>query len=261
MLVRDNCDDAQAYVFIDGWVHVFVLVHGNQPGLLETFLSTVEFPGGALPNLTLPAPEATEGALEPGRYEFRAIGDGGLVNARFTVPAGWSWNGTYLSKAGVEPEEGAAIYFFEEPLEVYADPCDWATSRRTSAPSVADLMAALADQPMRSATTPINRPDPPPLSTESGWAGMVVNLTVPDDVDFADCDEGEFRSWGPEESARSHAAPGQRDLVWAIATQGNGVGQAGEYVVVDVSSFADTPADVMSEIDAILESLHVGHWG
>ncbi len=28
------------------------------------------------------------------------------------------------------------------------------------------------------------------------WAGMAVKLTVPNDINFADCDHGEFRSWG-----------------------------------------------------------------
>ena len=36
----------------------------------------------------------------------------------------------------------------------------------------------------------------------NGWPGMAVELTVPADLDFADCDGGQFRSWGPEDYAR-----------------------------------------------------------
>lgn len=43
MAVNDACSDVQAFVFIDGRVHVFAIWRENREALLEAFLSTVEF--------------------------------------------------------------------------------------------------------------------------------------------------------------------------------------------------------------------------
>ena len=182
-------------------------------------------------------------------------------NVRFTVPAGWTWHGRYLSKGGVGLPDGAAIYFFGGPVQVYADPCHWAAagSDPPTGRSVTDLMAALAAQPMRGAGTAIDR-RANFLSVANRWPGMTVELTVPNDINFGGCDGGQFRSWGPGNHTRSNQGPGQRDLVWAVA--GTGVKYAGRLgVIIDAASFPGTPADVMSEIDAILGSVAVGHWG
>ena len=194
-----------------GWFQEPILYSGEsqslgQEELLETFLSTVEFTaaasrtalGGQVVGPGFPAAEVREGPLEPGRYEFLGLGGPAFVNAAFTVPAGWIWSGSRLT-VGSERDNGASIHFFQGPVQVNADPCHWATSESTSARSVAELMAALVAQPMRSATTPINRPEPPPPNAELGWAGMTVRLTVPEDADVTDCDEGMIRSWVPAE--------------------------------------------------------------
>jgi hypothetical protein len=186
-------------------------------------------------------------------------GDG--FNARFTVPAGWTWNGRYLSKGGVGMPDGAAIFFFGAPVQVYADPCHWAGAWADppTGPGVLDLMAALAAQPMRGAGTPIDR-RANFLSVANRWPGMAIELTVPNDINFANCDGGQFRSWGPDNNARSNQDPGQRDLVWAVA--GTGMKYPGRLgVIIDAASFPGTPAVVMSEIDAILGSVVVGQWG
>lgn len=41
--VNDACADAQAFVFVEGRVHVFAVWRADQEALLEAFLSTVEF--------------------------------------------------------------------------------------------------------------------------------------------------------------------------------------------------------------------------
>lgn len=212
------------------------------------------------------------GPLGRGTYEYLDVAGAGF-NARFTVPAGWTWHGRYLSKGGIGLPDGAAIFFFGGPVQVYADPCHWAGVRSDppTGLSVVDLMTALAAQPMRSATTPIDRNasvpnwnSASPASIPDRWRGMAIRLTVPDDVTFADCDGGQFRSWGLENTARSHQGPGQRDLVWAVDVLGDGVGYGGhgeQRLIIDAASFPGTPSDVLSEIEAILGSVAVGHWG
>jgi Tol biopolymer transport system component len=221
---------------------------------------------------------AATGHLGPGTYTFTNVDAQGF-NVRFTVPAGWTWYGSYLGKGGIRLPSGAAIFFFGGPVQVYADPCHWAGAQANppTGPSVDDLMTSLATQPLRSATTPIDRPaaelslgvrpgstNPPADLSASGpqpWAGRSVELTVPNDINFATCDAGQFRSWGPDSVARTHQGPGQRDLVWAIDLTRNGVVSGHGYVIIDAASFPGTPTDVSSEIDAILGSIVAGHWG
>jgi hypothetical protein len=211
----------------------------------------------------VPATPVRIGLLAPGRYEYDFV-DGQGFSLQFTVPAGWTWNGRYLSKDGIGPPGGAAIYFFGGPLQVYADPCHWTAvpSTRLSG-RAADIVAALRAQPSRNAGGPIDRPF-------GSWPGAAIALSVPDDMALATCDAGQYRSWGPEANARSHQGPGQRDIVWAIDIPGAGVTDAqGSLIapfppgglVVDATSFPGTPADGMSEIEAILGSIYMGHFG
>jgi hypothetical protein len=222
-------------------------------------------PTTAPPGFGLHMSTVHNGRLDPGTYAYLDVGGQGF-NVRFTVPAGWTWNGRYLSKGGVGLPDGAAIFFFGGPVRVYADPCHWAGAQSDpmTGRAVHPLMAALAAQPMRSATTPIDRPANLP-GLANRWGGMAIELTVPDNVNFGNCDRGQFRSWGPANNARIHQGPGQRDLVWAVDVDGAGVTGTGVFppggLIIDAASFSGTPADVMSEIEAILGSVAVGHWG
>jgi hypothetical protein len=94
-------------------------------------------------------PEVRTGPLTPGTYEYLHVDEQGF-NVGFTAPAGWTWNGRYLSKGGTGPPNGAAIYFFGGPVQVYADPCQWAgtSDPLTAAGDLRDVMAALASQPL-----------------------------------------------------------------------------------------------------------------
>jgi hypothetical protein len=240
-------------------------VPGSSPGPSPSPVYATNTPTTAPPGFGLPMNSVHNGQLDQGTYAYLDV-DGQGFNVRFTVPAGWTWNGRYLSKGGVGPPDGAAIFFFGGPVQVYADPCHWAgtQSKPVTGLAVDRLMAALAAQPMRGATGPIDRPANVP-GLANRWPGMSLELTVPDTVTFANCDGGQFRSWGPANNARIHQGPGQRDLVWAVAIGAAGV--TGTHVfppgglVIDAASFPGTPADVMSEIEAILGSVAVGHWG
>lgn len=192
--------------------------------------------------------------LTPGAYELLDIDHQGF-NVRFTVPAGWTWTGRSLSKVGAQPTEGdGAIYLFGGPVQVYANPCHWAGPQSTLPPisTAVDLMTALTAQPRRTLTAPVDR-----AAASEGlsgrWPGKSVVLSVPGDVDFTACDDGQFRSWGPDNKARSHQGPGQRDLVWAVDINGG--------LIVDAASFSNTPSGVITEMDAILASVITGHWG
>lgn len=206
--------------------------------------------------------------LSSGTYDYIAIG-GENFNVRFTVPAGWTWNGWYLSKGGVDLPNGAAVFFYGHSVQVYTDPCQWAGAdpHPPTGFTARDVIAALAAQPGRNATIPtVRNANLPDLASSTNrpaivgrWQGMVVQLTVPSNIVFANCTRGQFRSWGPDTDARSHQGPGQRDLVWAVDLDPQG--NLDQRLVIDAASFPGTPAGVMSEIDAILASIGVGRWG
>lgn len=230
----------------------------------------VETPSPASTATIAPDVAPAIGGLEPGTYTNVDL-DGQGFNLRFTVPAGWSWSGRYLSKGGVGQPGGAAIFFVGGPVHVYVDPCHWAAEPSDPENLAVDtFMADLVAQPLRGATTPTDR-RASSLFVPGNWAGLAVELTVPGNVTFAGCDGGEYRSWGPGSNARSHQGSGQRDLVWAVdlsigkeaeATLGSDTfGADHQRIIVDAASFPGTPADVISEIDAILASIVVGHWG
>jgi hypothetical protein len=208
--------------------------------------------------------------LAPGEYTYFDF-DGKGFNVRFTVPAGWTWNGRYLSKGSVIQPNGAGIFFFSKPKQVYVDPCHWTGMKSTLLTnlSIIDFMTTLVNQPMGSATTPIERPAGS-LSVPNRWPGMAVELMTQDDLNLADCDGRQYQRWGDEINGRwSYVGPGQRDFVWAVAIGGGGVDYGYSTIVattqtgfiIDAASWPGTPADVMSEIEAILESIVVGHWG
>jgi hypothetical protein len=189
--------------------------------------------------------------LGPGTYEDDNV-DGQGFNVRFTLPAGWSWDGSSLY-TGAPLFEGAIITFSTGDVQAFADPCHWAREPNPpTRPEVAALMSALAAQPMRDATTPIIRPAAP------RWFGMAVELSVAYHFDPADCDGGELRSWTPQTYffpplGSSELEPGRRDYVWAV--------QVDTRLVIDAASFTGTPSHVRSAIEAILKSIYIGHWG
>ena len=210
----------------------------------------------------LPDHWVKNGPLNPGTHTYRPKKNS--FNVRFTVPAGWSWHGRYLSKGGIGLPDGAAIFFFSAPLQVYADPVHWlgAKSTRWIGYPAEDFVSALAAQPSRNATKPTYLAAGA-IGSPNRWPGMAVEVTVPDNLNLAACDRGQFRSWGPDGEARIAQGPGQRDLVWAIDTGGGADfgAPAQQGLVIDAATFPGTPASVISEIVAILKSIVVGHWG
>jgi hypothetical protein len=204
---------------------------------------------GADSSDTLPA-----GSLAPATYNMHDI-DGTGVTISFTVPAGWR-NDPVLTTGPSGPDlpDGLAIGFWTGAMQVYKEPCQWdgAEASPPTGPTAREFIDALAAQPQRNASTPVER-----RAASAGgpnqWEGWSVDLTVPTDDKLigAPCDEGQFRSWGPE-GTRYHQGPGQRDTVWAVD-----VGE--DRIIVDFSSFPGTPEKSVAEARAILESMSFSH--
>lgn len=206
--------------------------------------------------ISSPSPTATptpmptpRGLLEPGTTVmfYQDVTAGFRVDV--TVPGGdWYQSvpapGILTKRDSAEPPDGAGIIVFTGALDVYGDPCTWSSTRPQQPNTSADeIAAALVAQPMRDATaTEI---------TVDGYTGRAVELTVPASLDFADCDNGEFRSWVQGgDSARFHQGPGQQDVVWIIDVDGTPL-------VINAAFFDETPSAVQTELRAILDSIQI----
>ena len=161
---------------------------------------------------TSPMPARLSGTeLEPGTYRLTVLG---TVDATITVPDGWAnLDGIGVTKNSDEPSRTAVVFWGNdlEVSQVYADPCQWLDGYVDPpvGPTVDDLATALANQPQRGESLPTE------VSID-GYRGKMIELSVPSDIDFADCDRGLFRSW----TGRYHQGPGQVDRIYIIDVDG-----------------------------------------
>lgn len=169
-----------------------------------------------------------------------------------TVPApGWTSLPEYggLLKGPDDDPPLSAMLLWSWPagttFHVYGDPCHWESSERTQAGTVDELAAALAAQPSRDGSNPVD------VSVD-GYAGKRVTLHVPEDWDHSsnDCDEQNFASYGVNgggEPSRYHQGPGQIDELWILDVDGS-------FAILNAMYRPDTPSELVEEMRGIIES-------
>lgn len=200
----------------------------------------------ATPRPSPTAPEPTYGPLGEGPFVlvYEELFD---VRTTVTIPAP-DWHGlptyTGVEKNGMAgPPQGAGLIVFGGDMSVYGDPCAWESTRPDDpVASLDEAVTALSAQASRDATLPVD-------VTVGGYPGKMLTLHVPEDAVFADCDGGEFRTLieVPSDGARNHQGPGQIDEVWVVDVDGT-------LVFFDAGYFADTPAEYVEEMRAMVES-------
>ena len=175
-----------------------------------------------------------------------------------TVPRGWSASGTgVLGPAGMRVALGSVA-------KVYLDPCRWRTSTLGTADpplmrTLGGLSEALSAWWVPDPTPAVDHEPPPfaPMATDAidvprySQLGRYVELTVPDDVNLADCDGGEYRIWDDlDGNARVARAPGELIRIWIVDYEPG-------LLVVDASVLPGTPSDALAELDELLPTLWV----
>jgi hypothetical protein len=179
----------------------------------------------------IPSREGT--ALDAGTY---AIPVPGGVVVTVSLPDGWESEGPTT----VVKNQSVA---FDVRLvdQAYTHPCQWEGALPDLHPGyeVDDLADALAAQPLRGDALPTD-------VTIDGFAGKLIELTVPLDIDFADCDQAEFRSW----EDRYHQGPGQHDSVYIIDVDG-------VRLVIDAAYLPGSSSDDRAELQAIVDSIQI----
>jgi hypothetical protein len=194
----------------------------------------------SVPSVAPPTPSPTPAG---GEHRFRVPGLPTEVVA--VLPPGWQPDGPMMTRTSEDAATFLSVSVWVVK-EVYSDPCQWAGTEQSVGRSAARLASALEGQVLRHARQTT-------VSIGENTARMVT-MSVPDDVDLASCDEGEFRSWAPARGreARAHEGPDQVDEMYVIA-----LGKK-RSVVVDASYFPDASSEELAEIHRIVASLEFG---
>lgn len=132
---------------------------------------------------------------------------------RLSVPDSWS---TFQDWAVIK-EAGTGVAFGSVG-NIYTDRCHWSGALLDPrvGPSVDDLAIAVAESWGSDASAPME-------VMLDGFAGKQMVLTVPTDVDFADCFLGRFQ-WGvnDESGERYYQGPGQIGQWWILESTAPG---------------------------------------
>jgi hypothetical protein len=193
-------------------------------------------------------------ALSAGTYELdldaRGSGNERFPHITITVPDGWANIDGWALNSGEGTDHWVGVTFWDVD-EVFAHPCQWQGRRIQPGPTVADLAKALAKQPLRDATEPVD-------IVVDGFQGMQLEWSVPAGIDFTTCDQDEsegdhlFRSWTAARdswaSDRYQQGPGQVDRLWILDIDG-------ERLVVDAMYMPSTEANDREELWQVMESI------
>lgn len=165
------------------------------------------------------------------------------VQVTLALPDDWVRGGWLVNNGGNTRTTLTAIQIWAVD-DAYADPCQWAdtTLDPPLGPTVDDLATALENQLNREATVSDIALD--------GYTGKLVEMTVPADAVFSDCDSGAFRSWVGPSGPRFHQGPGQQDDVYILDVDGF-------RLVIDALSYPGSPAEDLEKLQQLLDTIQI----
>ena len=180
-----------------------------------------------------PAPAAT-----PRTSRMEVQGDSASWTA--VVPAGWTGGGggRLVAPEGFAGPTGISVGA-SGAVNVPSDPCD-GVGKVSEAASPADVVVALESRDDLVVSDPID-------VTLGGLAGLRVDVEMP--ADLSACGEDFYILFAePDGSGVPALGPSNRFRVWIVDVEGRPV-------VLWVSSFPGTPADVQAEAQRIVDSI------
>lgn len=179
--------------------------------------------------------------LEAGTYRANASIP---VEVLVTVPDGWSGGGDWLllGPRGIEPPDGMNIRFGSVST-MYVDPLD--ASKGSLDPPVGPTVDDLVDAISRHPDWPTSAPADVIVD---GYAGKVIRLTLPTDIELPD--QG-FLFWNDEGAGGRWAfEPGQIIDFYIIDVDG-------ERLVLELFSYPDTPAADLDDRQRVIDTLEL----
>lgn len=186
-----------------------------------------------------PPPVAANGTAVPAGEYYMPITS--TARAVVTVPDGMIGEGWAITN-GQEPPFGSSLSFWTV-ANITVDPCaaEWLVP--PVGESVDELVAALAERPdfVEGSIEP---------TTINGHQGRRLVLAVPDDLDFETCASGRYIDWlnSSDGGLRWSQGPGQLEELFIVDVDG-------QRVVLDISSFPDTPTEDLARIRSIVDSI------
>ena len=172
----------------------------------------------------------------------------------FTVQAPPGWVSGDKDHSVVKGEPGTLSVSVWNVQRVPRNPCHWKGTLYNPGRTVDDLVGALEDMAIRSATAPTD-------VTLDGYSGKYLEWSVPDNLvvtgnaDFKGCNDPgnghrDLVSWFTNLQGEQYArVPGQVDLLWVLEVRG-------QRLVVDATYGHDTTQADRDELSRIVESLH-----
>jgi Tol biopolymer transport system component len=166
-----------------------------------------------MPSAPAVPPSAPAATPSGGALQTYVIGSPYLMHHSVTLrlPSGWASDGRFIVKDRGPSEIGVSAW---EIGGIYADPCHWQGSPAVPVAGWRDILTALLAQKGRDGGSITSDPYMGPWS-----AWPMIGLSVPDDLDIATCDQGQYKSWSdltdPSGGNTNHR-PGQRDRVYIV---------------------------------------------
>jgi hypothetical protein len=200
-----------------------------------------------------PGPSPSSEAGLPEGPHLLGHGEGIAPSLTVTIPGpGWEGDvgGGILFWHGDKPDEVGMIVFTEvDEYYVFGDPCNWeSTNPDTPVRTVDEFVAALAAQPGRDASAPVD-------ITIDGYTGKAITLQIPDDADFSECDQNSFGTWNCGDPAApipcGFNEPGETSVEYIVDVEGTLVAWHMDYR-------ADTPAENVAEAEELVLSATFG---
>ncbi len=201
----------------------------------------------------VPPTTTAAGGLPVGPFRFEpnvplSSEDSGMA-LTVSIPASQGWTidseWTFLSKRTESGDDLSIIFwaFPDDRFYVPADACRVTSTRPdTPATTVDEIATAMAAQASRDASEPQD-------VTVGGHEGKWITLHVPANVVPEECEEGSFVGYASSRDDFWFTAPrpGQIEDRWVLDVDGT-------ILIIDATYHADTPAAVIEEMRAIVES-------
>jgi len=173
---------------------------------------------------------------------------GSVPGAHLTVMVldGWSAFDGFVAKGDADDPPNWMALGSSSVANIYSDRCEWigALLDPPPGPTVDDLANAFAEIWGSDATTPTD-------VMVDGFAGKQVVLTVPTDVNFADCVSGHFMSWRDSGGGdRWYQGPGQIEQLWILDVEG-------ERLLIGATYFPEATPQDRVELQQIIDSIQI----
>jgi hypothetical protein len=170
-------------------------------------------------------------------------GPGPRAHLTVMLPDGWEANDGWVVTGDAEDRSfvrlGSSVV-----ANIYSEPCSSTLLDPPAGPTVDDLATAFADVWGADATTPTE-------VTLDGYEGKHMVLTVPAEVDFADCVIGHYMAWRDTGGGdRSFQGPGQIQESWIVDVEG-------ERLLIEASYFPEITPENRAELQQVIESIQI----